>query len=380
MNLHQNLFPIAHQRRAMKMVFAIKGLEGIKGGAERVLCQIASGMAERGHEVILLSFDRIAGKTFYPLSQKVRRISLEIGNVQKKSGLWMTMRRMLSIRHVLKRERPDCIVAFMISMFVPLSIAMMGTGIRIIGSEHNVPRNYHKRKLCYFLFVISALLLDGITVLSESVKQMYPWIIRRKMIPVSNPVPIPKETDQWRDEDSEHKVVLNVGRLHPQKDQETLIRAFSRIAEAHPGWVLRIVGEGALRFQLEKIIEELGLANRVVLVGSTDRISEEYGKADIFAMSSIYESFGLVTAEAMAHKVAVVGFKDCPGTNELIQHGINGLLVDGPDRVQALAGGLEKLILEPKYRRVLGENGRRSVQQFEPARIESLWEKIIVGA
>lgn len=362
----------------MKLLFAIKGLENIQGGAERVICQIASAMADCGHEVSLLSFDRPEAKPFYPISPRVRKIALGIGKVQEKSGLGITLHRMKMLRSILRNERPDCVIAFMISMFVPLSIAAVGLGIRIIGSEHNVPLNYRQRKMQYALFILSTFLMKHVTALSPAVILMYPWCIRRKMIPIPNPVSIPEDLPPHVLQPMTRRIVLNVGRLHPQKDQETLIRSFHLVANEYPDWILRIIGEGPLRGRLESVVDQLGLAGRVELPGTTDKIMSEYANADIFAMSSIYESFGLVTAEAMAHRLPVLGYRDCAGTNELIHHGSNGLLVDGNDRIRSLADGLKLLIDNPKYRQSLGENGYVSVQRFRTHKIQELWEAVIM--
>jgi glycosyltransferase involved in cell wall biosynthesis len=111
----------------------------------------------------------------------------------------------------------------------------------------------------------------------------------------------------------------------------------------------------------------------------TQAIHEEYRLAEAFVIPSRYEAFGLVTAEAMSHGLPVVGFADCPGTNELIDHARTGLLVmPGKDRIRSLAIVLSDLLGDPTLRRRLGEAGRQAIDdRFSPKYIGDLWESLL---
>ena len=140
----------------MKILFAIKTMEDGKGGAERVLADITSGLADKGHDISVLTFDRRDGTSFYPLNKKVRRINLGIGNTYQRSTFTETCARMISVRKTIKTESPDVVVSFMHSMFVPVSFALAGTGIPVIASEHIVPEYYKIRRFEFLLFLISS--------------------------------------------------------------------------------------------------------------------------------------------------------------------------------------------------------------------------------
>ena len=94
-------------------------------------------------------------------------------------------------------------------------------------------------------------------------------------------------------------------------------------------------------------------------------------------MPSAYESFGLTTAEALSHGLPVVGFADCPGTNELVRDGVNGRLVAGPDRAGALAAGLARMMASPDERQRLGAAGPASIEGFAPERITDVWVDLL---
>lgn len=361
----------------MKILFVIKALNNVKGGAERVLVDIASGLADKGHDVVVLSFDQVGGESFYPLSDKVKRNCLGIGDVSSRSTVTDVVKRMIAIRKETLKLKPDSIIAFMHSSFIPTSFAMVGTGIPVLASEHIVPEHYKTRKLEYLLFMLSSIFTRKITVLSQQVLQNYPCILHSKMVVMENPVrPAIKLANSIGDSEGS-KRILNVGRLTDQKDQRTLIKAFALLANEYPEWSVKIVGEGELLTKLNDLVKSLRLEKRVELAGSTAAIENEYQNAHIFALPSLYESFGLATAEAMAHGLPVIGFKSCQGTNELIVNNENGLLVDEQNRIGAFSEGLRKMMANEALRTRLGSRGPETVNPFHPQNIIDKWTKLI---
>ena len=352
-------------------------MDDAKGGAERVLADITSGLADKGHDISLLTFDRPGGTSFYPLHAKIRRICLGIGNTHQKSTVTQMCARMKALRNTVKAEHPDVIVALMHSMFVPMSLALAGTGIPVIASEHIVPEHYKTRRFEFLLLLVSSFFLKYMAVLSENIKTSYPRFLHKKMVAIANPV---HEVDTLADpagEKDARNIILNVGRLDLQKDQKTLIKAFAKLAPDYPDWDVRIMGDGVLRNDLERLVNECGLEDRIFLAGSTPYIALEYQKAHIFALPSAYESFGLATAEAMAHGLPAIGFASCPGTNELIVDGENGLLVEGDDRIQAFSVALEKMMASPDLRLMLGKKAQQSVKPFHPESIVEKWNDLV---
>jgi GalNAc-alpha-(1->4)-GalNAc-alpha-(1->3)-diNAcBac-PP-undecaprenol alpha-1,4-N-acetyl-D-galactosaminyltransferase len=366
----------------MKLLFCIKQLHNAVGGAERVLCTICSELAERGHQVTVVSFDPPGSQPFYPLDARVRRVTLAIGDARRSAGLVETLRRMAALRTLARAEQPDVAVGFMHSMFVPMAVALAGLRLPLVGSEHIVPDHYRSRPLQYLLLVATAPMLAAMTVLSEAIRQRYPAIVARRMRAVPNPVSLPSGNGRGANammDATPARVLLSVGRLDAQKDHATLLHAFARLAPRHPGWRLRILGEGALRPMLEQLIDTLGLGTLVQMPGVTDRIDDEYRCAAAFVLSSRYESFGLATAEAMSHGLPVVGFADCPGTNELIEDCHTGLLVQpGADRAAALAAALDGLLADAARRQQLGAAGRAAIaSRFSAGRVGDIWEQML---
>lgn len=113
-------------------------------------------------------------------------------------------------------------------------------------------------------------------------------------------------------------VVGNVGRLHPDKDQATLLRAFARALSDLPGdALLAILGKGRLEGELRRLAAELGIADRVHFLGQVPNARRAFSAFDLFALSSDHEPFGMVLLEAMAARVPVVA-TDCGGAPEVV--------------------------------------------------------------
>jgi len=359
----------------MRLLFVIKSIALGGGGAERVLADVSSALAARGHEVVVASFDRAGAAPFYRYAG-VRLVSLGIGDVASHTTAREIGGRISKTRSLVKELKPDVVIAFMHSSFVPAGLALLGTGIPLIASEHISYQHYSNRRLERAAVRLAPRLSAAITVQSESVRTGFPPALRKGMEVVPNPVNFePAESPLVKA--SDRKAILAVGRLEDQKDQRTLIDAFARIAGRFPDWDLRIVGEGSLRRPLEEAVVKHGLEGRVHLPGLIGDIRREYAAADIFVMPSTYESFGIATAEALASGIPAVGFADCAGTNELIRDGINGLLVKGSDRARTLADGLARLMADESLRSRLGEAGPDSVAAYSLDSVVDAWERLL---
>lgn len=356
----------------MKILFAIKRMEGAAGGAERVLALISSRLAARGHDVAVLSFDPPGTESFYPLAPGIRRIFLPLGDPSRPSRMRDVARRIPALRRAVRAESPDLVIGFMHSMFVPMALALFGTGVPLIASEHIVPDHYRTRRAEFILLVLAAFIARRMTVISESVRALYPAFLRGRIVAIPNPV---EATDFSVSNREASRVFLSVGRLDPQKDQKILIDAFAVLAARYPDWTLRLVGEGPLRPDLEAQIAAAGLLGRIQLPGIVRDIAGEYARAAIFVLPSLYESFGLTSAEAMASGLPVIGFADCPGTNELVVDGETGILV----RVrtpEALAQAMESLTQDSALCRRYGQAGAQRLSAFDPERITTIWETL----
>jgi glycosyltransferase involved in cell wall biosynthesis len=210
---------------------------------------------------------------------------------------------------------------------------------------------------------------------SRGVLESFPPRIRRRGRVIPNPVDLTPTAIPRRDT----RRVVAVGRLVHQKGFDLLLQAFARIAPTHPEWSLTIWGEGPERAALEALRAGLDLAGSVKLPGLTERPGQWVEAADMFVLSSRYESFGNVITEAMAAGLPVIAF-DCPwGPGDILRDGEDGLLVP-PEDVAALAAAMHRLIVDTDLRQRLGAAAAHNVRRFARDAIIAQWDALVAEA
>jgi len=185
---------------------------------------------------------------------------------------------------------------------------------------------------------------------------------------LSWPVSPARERDQ--------RVVVAAGRLVPRKGMGRLIRAFAPVARRHPDWELRIHGSGRLEEKLHGLVDRLGLAGQVRLLGHTDDLPAAFDGAAFFASASAAEGFPMVMLEALSKGLPLVSF-DCPrGPGDIIRHGRNGLLVPNDD-LSALSEALETMVTDDELRRTMSAQARTDAEEYAVERVAAAWEALL---
>ncbi|WP_250213811.1 glycosyltransferase family 4 protein [Acrocarpospora catenulata] len=168
---------------------------------------------------------------------------------------------------------------------------------------------------------------------------------------------------------------IAAGRLYPQKGFDMLISAFDLVAREHPGWTLDIFGEGPRKERFQGLIDQNADPAAIRLRGRTTTLDRELADSSIYVLSSRFEGLPMVMLEAMGHGLAVAAF-DCPtGPADIIEDGVNGLLVPHRD-VVALARAVGRLIEDPALRARLGAAALRTAQEYTPEQVMPRWERL----
>ena len=140
---------------------------------------------------------------------------------------------------------------------------------------------------------------------------------------------------------SDHTLVVFMARMTIQKDPVTMVRAFKPLAERYQDITLLMLGQGELDEEVTATINQLGLQNRIVRDGFRLDVPDVLHASDIYCLPSLWEGQPIGLIEAMAVGKAVVA-THVDGSKELVQDGVNGLLID-PQQHQQLASALEQL-------------------------------------
>ena len=156
------------------------------------------------------------------------------------------------------------------------------------------------------------------------------------------------------------RVVGMVARLHPQKAQGDLLRAFQTIHAEFPDTVLWFVGGGPERARLEALTRQLGLAEHVVFAGDRPEALDWFAALDVFAHPTYFEGLPLAVLEAMAAARPVIATA-VDGLRGLIEPGVHGWLAP-PGDVPALTTALREALSQPERAARLGRAGAARVR------------------
>jgi glycosyltransferase involved in cell wall biosynthesis len=274
------------------------------------------------------------------------------------------------MRRVLRQIRPDLVISFLPRTNIITLLAKPNCPVII--SERN---NAHRQALGPVWGFLRRMMYPRaaalVTMTAGAMKQFdnFGPAIRR-VIP--NHAAIAQTAPTARDGTS----LVAVGRLVRQKGFDLLLDAFAKVAAAHPNWTLTIWGEGEERANLEGQRDALGLHSSVRLPGLTATPGSWTTNADAFVLSSRYEGWGLVVGEAMSAGIPTIAF-DCEfGPSEMITHGETGLLI-APEDVQALAGGLDRVMQDAVLRQRLARAGKKAMRRFAPDKVTQLWVDLV---
>ncbi len=174
-------------------------------------------------------------------------------------------------------------------------------------------------------------------------------------------------------------MLFTAARLHKEKGLDILIRALAQLKSKGINFLCEIAGEGEEKQELERLISTHDLGDRIKLLGNQtqEEVFQKLSQATLFVLPSRSEGIPVSLMEAMAFGTPVIATAIC-GIPELITHNISGLLIE-PDDVDALAGGIEKLLKDGALRAELTKNGYQKVHQDfdlqkETIKLFELWK------
>ena len=373
----------------LKLVYVTPALY-MAGGVERVLTLKANYFAEHfGYDITIILTERRDKPLFYPLSDKIKVINLDINFEElwycsfiKKVLVYLKKQRQYKklLTAELMRIRPDITISLLRREIN--FINEIHDGSEKIGELHVNRANYRNFKTedanwlknLFARFWSHGLVnhlkkLDKLVVLTE--KDREAWGELDNVVSIPNPLSfVPSSASRLTE-----KRIICVARYSHEKGIDLLLTAWKEVESQIDDWRLDVFGEGE-RFPYEQLIDNLGIDRaRCALNGRTTDVEKEYCDSSIFVLSSRFEGFGMVIVEAMACGLPVVAF-DCPwGPQAIISDGEDGLLVENGN-TSALAQGLIALMKDDGKRKIMSEAALRNVQRFQIEHIAKQWKKL----
>ena len=391
------------------------------GGAERAALSLASGLVERGHEVDLLlqrlvchySEDVLArtrlfymarrgdaatrailqqgAVTFRPLVPSPLPWRVRFARVGAATRLHANQLPLLvstrppqwaaGIAAYVDREQPDALLAVngLAAAAAAMAVRLAHRPVRLVAAQHDVFRSGRLRHRARRSYPYA----DAVVGVSQGVVAelaRIPNLAHDRIHTVYNPVVSP-DLDRKGLELAGHPwidnplcpVVLAIGRLKKVKDFPTLLTAFARLVAQRPVRLI-VLGQGRLRPSLLSMAQRIGIAEHVDFPGFVENPYAFLSKADLFVLSSRYESLSNVLIEALACGCPVVS-TDCPyGPREILEGGRLGPLVPVGDS-EALAVAMARVLDEPPQRAAL----RERASFFSTKQAVDQYEKLLLG-
>lgn len=302
----------------MKVLYVITGLA--QGGAERVVCDLADKIHEKGNEVkiVYLTGDVLT----QPIYKEIELIKINL------NSLLTIVKSYKKLATVIRKFEPDVIHAHMIhanllARLVRLTLPMK----KLICTAHNSNEGGRLRMLAYRITDGLADLTTNVSntaVISFEEKKAIP---KNTMKTIYNGVNFEKFTYYAKAKkellnelnlSSEVKIILAVGRFNTQKNYPNLLSAINIFKENYPfSFKLLIAGDGELRIEIEKLIHQLDLSNEVILLGRRNDIPKLMSACDVFVLSSDYEGLPTVLIEALGCQAHVISTQ-VSGAQEII--------------------------------------------------------------
>ncbi len=411
----------------MRILFFIRCLTGVTGGAERAVLNLSSQLVARGYKVSIATFDEFQGAPFYsydprvkivnlnqhaqPLEEAVTASQMRMQAKKKKERKVRTVlknsigiARLLSpfnerylqrkeeavfsaLKHFVEQEKPSCMVGFMVDTNRVVGRCGQDTGIPSVLALRNDPELDFKwshdlmlerlkgkqalKKLTNHTtkVVLVPPFAQELEKRAQGSIAVIPNFIEISKFAPSRSVPL----------ESREKRILFVGRLTDVKRPMQLVEAFSILSKNYPDWLLKIVGEGRLEKPLKDKVQSLGLLDRVDVAGVTADVAKEYQNAQILCQPSKYEGFSQVLGEAMASGVPCIGDARCTSSTYLLDED-RGLLVNGDRLVDALVEGLDQMMGSLEFRQQLSEKAYEFISQHTAENVTDKWEQLLLAS
>jgi glycosyltransferase involved in cell wall biosynthesis len=330
------------------------------GGAERYVVDLARSLAGRGHAVT------VACSTGGPLRTELDAAGIPVaellGSLVKRRA---SPRFALALRRLVRELAPDVVHAHIYASAAAAALATWRADVPLVVTEHTEApwRGPGARALSRWLYGRA----DELIAVSDAIRDM---LEDRYGVPAGRvshlvnaiaPVPLPPGAvaPALPARARGRHLVGRVSRLAPEKGCDVFLRAAARLAARDPTVHFLVVGDGPERPRLEALVAELGLGDRVDLLGLRADARAVIAELDVLVVSSLSDGAPLVVLEAMEAEVPVVA-SAVGGLPDQIDHGADGLLVP-PGDDEALAAAVAGLLRDPARRRALGAAGRERV-------------------
>lgn len=346
------------------LMFVCNGLGN--GGAERVISVLSNEMCNK-YNIYILTFSKPT-KNDYIFNKDVQIIYKQ----SKRKGLLRKISKILDIRKTIKEKRINTVIAFSNYNVMSSVIASIFLKVRVIGSERNDPAQIYGMKK--YIRNILYSYTDNMVFQTNDALNYFNNKIKKKSVVILNPLVsnLPEPYDGKRD-----KKIVTFCRLEPQKNLFMLIDAFYEFNKSNNTYTVEIYGDGSLKSELEKYIDEKDLTEKIKILPFNKNIHETILKYSMFVLTSDYEGLSNSMIEALAIGLPTI-VTDCPcgGGRMVIDNNKNGILIPVGDS-KAFAKAMLRVANDENFMKELSKNAVKIREKLNQERIADEWLKVI---
>jgi glycosyltransferase involved in cell wall biosynthesis len=384
------------EKRRLCVLLLVAGLDigGAHGGAERFGLELSRHLDSNEVDILLCAFWSRGGKAeshWYRILQEDGITVFFAAKWKGKFDLWEYMRGLRNLARHCKSAQVDIIHSnFQMGTVAAIVLKIFGYSHRAMRTAH-ITREWGEGIIALILrFVFQnwlyPLFLDAEVGVSQGVVRQlkahiaarlwrkYPYLIYNAINSDALNNKASKQTANVLSKTETDLIVGTIGRMTRQKGFIYLIQAMPQILTALPNVRFVFIGSGELLVDLRQYTVKQGVEERVRFLGQCEEVLPLLKSMDLFVLPSLWEGFPTVVLESMACGVPVVA-TDIPGTNELIQSGITGWLVQ-PGDSRALSEAIIKALKAPALRAEIAQRAKEAVKAFSFGVIARQYEEL----
>ncbi len=339
-----------------EILFVISDMKN--GGTQKIVRELFLNWKNSGYKIKIISFD----KQFGSYNKMIKKFSIILGKTKESKtffhSIFYNIKRIIALRNVIKKNPNAHILSFLCSTNVITILAKVGLRNKLIICERNDMEHQNIKIIWHVLRKIFYRFANKITtntkknynILQSYTKKNKIFFIPNHVLPKKIPNKNPK------------KIILSVGRLHPQKGFPELIKAYSLSKAYLKNWKLVIVGKGPEKKNLKILVTNLKLKNKIYFQGFVNPYYW-YNRSSLFVLASRFEGAPNALLEAMSMRLPVIITNSCPGGMYYVKNNISGLVVPGAN-INALKNAINKIINDKNLRDKIAIGAVKSIKRL----------------
>jgi len=356
--------------KSKEILFVISDMQN--GGTQKIVRELFLNWKSSGYKTKIINFN----KQFGSYNKMIKKFSITLGEAKESKtffhSIFYNVKRIFALRKIIKNNPNAYILSFLYSTNVITILAKVGLRNKLIICERNDMEHQNIKIIWHILRKIFYRFANTVTTnTKKNYNILQKYTKKNKIFFIANHV-LPRKIPNKNSK----KIILSVGRLHPQKGFPELIKAYSLSKASFKNWKLVIIGKGPEKKKLKILVTNLKLKNKIFFQGFVDPYYW-YNKSSLFVLSSRFEGAPNALLEAMSMRLPVIITNSCPGGMYYVKNNVSGLVVPGTN-IHALKNAINKIINDKSLRNKIANGAVKSIKRLaDHKKIFKQWDQSV---